>query len=459
MRVAILGFGVEGKDAAKYFLAKGADVSVFDKKPKHELDLEGFENEIINLVCGENYLNEALTGFNLVIRSPGIRPDLPQLQEAVKSGAKLSSATKIFFDECTKPIIGVTGTKGKGTTSSLIKAALDASGFKTILLGNIGEPMLSFLEEANKCDFAILELSSFQTMDLHKSPHIAVVTNITSDHMDWHTSQEEYEKAKEQLWINQTKEDFLVLNQFDTTCRKLAKHASGTVVWYTNSWSPGSLAYVDDKDWRMHEPEYDLEFHNKVMVDEQVLGETSEIKLPGSHNLLNVLAALCAIKLTGTDLKKAWQGMTNFKGLEHRLEKVREINGVLYINDSYATNPEPTLAAIKSFDQPKVLILGGSSKEADFNNMAKEITQSQVRGVVLIGDEAKNIENSLTRAGFRGEIWSGGRTMIDIVLTTKNMAQPGDVVLLSPACASFGLFENYKDRGKQFKEAVLMLKS
>jgi len=426
MRVAILGFGIEGKDAAKYFVQKKDEVSVFDIKTLEELGIENEKSEQglalfknVHWICGKDYLKNGIEGFNTIVRSPGIRPDLPEILEAVKNGTKLTSTTKIFFDEAKKPIIGVTGTKGKGTTSSLIAEGLKACGKKVVLLGNIGEPTLSSLDRANQSDYVVLELSSFQTIDLHKSPHVVVVTNITPDHMDWHTDLQEYERAKTQLWANQTKEDFLVLNEDDIESVRLAVGAPGIVQKY-NGENPNA----------------------------------SELSILGKHNVYNANAAMLTIKLLGENEKLAWKGMTSFKGLEHRLEVVATINRVLYINDSYATNPEPTLAAIRSFQEPKILILGGSSKEADFSNMAQEIVKQNVRGVVLVGDEAEKIKNSLERVGFKGEMWDGGRSMTDFVLTAKSMAKPGDVVLLSPACASFGLFENYKDRGKQFKEAV-----
>lgn len=431
MRVAILGFGVEGKDVLQYFLPKADHITIFDQKTEEELNLSAWKIEQgnplfknVEWVCGPRYLDSGLVGFDLIIRSPGVRPDLPEIQEAVKKGAKLTSTTNIFFEECKTPIIAVTGTKGKGTTSTLIAKGLEASGKKILLAGNIGEPMLSLLKSTLKVDFVVLELSSFQTINLKKSPHIAVVTNITSDHMDWHTNQEEYEQAKAQLWANQTKNDFLVVNEDDPTSMKLAKDAPGNIHTYNGE-------------------------NNKA----------EELFIPGKHNVYNANAALLTIKLLGEDTDKAWQGMTNFKGLEHRLEKVDEINGVTYVNDSYATNPEPTIAALKSFKKFKVLILGGSSKGADFTKMAKEITQSQVRGVVLIGDEAENIKNALTLAGFKGQVLKGGRSMPEIVNIASKFANQGEVVLLSPACASFGLFENYKDRGKQFKQAVLQLKT
>lgn len=455
MKVAILGFGVEGKDAANYFIQKKAEITVFDKKTENELQIatflasKGRSFQRVGWILGERYLDSGLNGFDLIVRSPGIRPDIPQITQAVEEGAKLTSTTKIFFDECKVPIIGISGTKGKGTTSSLIKASLDASGFKTVLLGNIGDPMLSSLDKADNSDWVILELSSFQTIDLHKSPRIAVVTNITTDHMDWHTSQDEYEKAKEQLWVNQDENSFAIFNWDDITSKKLGEKAHANTYWFSlnnSNFEFGAFLNNEKVFLRIN--------NNDIPV-----GKSSELKIPGKHNIANALAALCAGFAAGGDTKSIWQGIGSFEGLEHRLEKIAEINGATYVNDSYATNPEPTLAAIRSFEQPKVLILGGSKKGADFNQMAKEITNSNVRGIVLIGDEAENIKNALNMAGFKGEVSDGGKTMPDMVSGAKSMAQEGDIVLLSPACASFGLFENYKDRGKQFKEAVLSLSS
>ncbi|MDO8503162.1 MAG: UDP-N-acetylmuramoyl-L-alanine--D-glutamate ligase [bacterium] len=417
--VAILGFGMEGQDATKYFLAQGAKITVFDKKPREEIARGGWEKENIKWVCGEDYLKNGLQGFDLIVRSPGVYRYIPQIVEAEKNGAKITSSTILFFENCKTPIIGVTGTKGKGTTASLIAHGLKACGKRVLLLGNIGEPMLLSLEEAKNCDYVLLELSSFQTIDLTKSPHITVVTNITSDHMDWHKDQEEYEQAKRQLWKNQHDDDYLVLNSDDQISMSLAKNATGKVFTYNGE---------NEK--------------------------ASELNIPGKHNVYNVNAALLTIKLLGEDTQKAWEGIESFKGLEHRLENIGEIDGVTYINDSYATNPEPTIAAIHSFEQPKVLILGGSKKGADFTKMAKEIVRSNVRGVVLIGDEAEAIEEALNNTQFKGDMKKGFTKMPEMVSAAKSMAKAGDVVILSPACASFGLFENYKDRGKKFKEAV-----
>lgn len=449
MKVAILGFGVEGQDAARYFLKKGAQITVFDKKEKEEITKGEWESAPFGWMCGPQYLDSGIRNFDLIVRSPGIYRYIPEIVEAEKNGAKITSTTKIFFDECKTPIIAATGTKGKGTTSTLITKGLEATGKKVVLAGNIGEPMLSLLLQANNSDFVILELSSFQTIDLHKSPHIVVVTNITSDHMDWHTSQEEYEKAKEQLWKRQTKDDYLVLNRADKISRILSEDATGTLIWYhVDSPNKTEYAYSEQVD-----PPYSDE--EMVTVNNKFRQSLDDFELPGKHNIANLLAALSAVSLTGADLEEAWKGITEFKGLEHRLENVAFVNKVLYINDSYATNPEPTIAAIRSFKQPIVLILGGSKKGADFSKLAQEIINSSVKAVVLIGDEADNIENALKAANFKGTYARGGKTMLEIVEQAKNLASDGNAVLLSPACASFGLFANYQERGQKFKEAVL----
>lgn len=440
-KVAILGFGMEGKDATRYFLDKDAQISVFDKKTKEEIAQDDWLKENITWICGENYLNNGLCGFDTIVRSPGFYRYHPAIIEAEKAGTNIINNTIIFFQSAKAPIIGVTGTKGKGTTSTLIYKALEKAGKKVLLAGNIGEPMLSLLPKTQGADWVVLELSSFQIIDLPVSPKIVVVTNITSDHMDWHKDQEEYEKAKENLWIRQNPDDFLVLNYDDPTSFKLSKNAPGNVYFY--SLKERTFASLDKKE--------------NIWVDNNKLGNIKDIKLIGPHNQYNALAAIATTKLADVDMQKAWKAIKEFEGLEHRLEKVAEIDGVIYVNDSFATNPEPTLAAIKSFDQPKILILGGHSKGADFTHMADEITitKSNVRSVVLIGDEAQNINNALAKAGFKGYVKTGYTKMIDIVNAARELAQKGDIVLLSPACASFGLFKDYKDRGKQFKEEIL----
>lgn len=419
MKVAILGFGVEGQDALRWFQNK-ADITIFDRKSKEGLLGPEWQNVKLNWITGPNYLKRGLTGFDLVVRSPGFYRYHPAIVRAEKEGVEITSDTKIFFDECKTLIIGITGTKGKGTTARMLALGLEKAGYKITVAGNIGEPMLSRLSQANNSDFAILELSSFQTIDLEKSPQIAVVTNITTDHLNWHKDRNEYVKAKENLWRHQTKDNFLVMNKDDRTCQELAKKATGTVVWYNpKAPLPGDL------------------------------------RVPGEHNRANAHAALTAAKIVGANLEKAWQGIVIYKGAEHRLEKVTEKNSVLFINDSAATTPEATIAALETFSQSKILIAGGSAKGIKFAQLAKAVLENNVKAVLLAGETEKEIETELERVGYKGTIKKGFGDIHRMVEIAKSLARSGDVVLLSPACASFGLFANYQERGQKFKEAVL----
>lgn len=420
MKVAILGFGVEGKDAARYFLQKKAEITVFDQKSKEEIAKGEWKSTPFGWRCGPQYLDNGIGNFDLAVRSPGVYRYIPEIVEAEKNGVKITSNTNIFFDECKTPIIAVTGTKGKGTTSTLIAKGLEAAGKKVVLAGNIGEPMLSLLPQANSSDFVILELSSFQTIDLYKSPHIAVVTNIATDHLNWHKDRNEYVHAKENLCLHQTKDDFAVMNKDDLTCQELAKRAPGTIVWY--------------------DPKAPL---------------PSDLLVPGKHNMANAHAALTAAKLAGSDPEKTWQGIKSYKGAEHRLEKVAEKEGVLFINDSAATTPEATIAALETFTQPKILIAGGSAKGIKFAQLSKAILENNVKVVFLMGETGEGIEKELKRGSYNGIIKTGLDNMEQLVKEVKTLAKTGDLVLLSPACASFGLFANYQERGQKFKEAVL----
>lgn len=451
-KVAILGFGIEGKDAAQYFLKKGVEITVFDKKPKEELDIAGFEDKDISWITGENYLDRGLKNFDLIVRSPGVRLDLTQILDVVKD-TKLTSNTQIFLEGCMVPVIGVTGTKGKGTTSTMIACGLESAGKKVFLAGNIGEPMLAGIDTANNSDYAVLELSSFQTMDLTKSPHVVVVTNITSDHMDWHKNQEEYIQAKFNLWAHQTKKDYLVFNWQDKTLHERIgeKPTPGIVRRYSSIYNPECYVYVKE-EWN------DSRKWTEIWLKGEMVGRADELKVPGKHNLENAMAAVCAIAVLGEDIRKAWKGITAFRGLEHRLEKVAEINGVLYINDSYATNPEPTTAALLSYIQPKILIAGGSEKNADFGQLGENISSLKVKALLLIGTTANRIEKAVKNAGYKGVVEKDFQNMPSVVKRASELATQDDVVLLSPACASFGMFQNYKDRGIQFKKAVLALK-
>ena len=423
-KVAVIGFGVEGKDAIKYLLKNEALVTLYDKKNEVELDLSEIDKSSVRLVCGENYLEGGLNGFDYIVRSPGVYPFTKELVGAKEKGVIITSSIKIFFDECPGIIIGVTGTKGKGTTSTLIYEILKASEKDAYLVGNIGKPSLEILPNLNKDTWVVMELSSFQLMDLEKSPHIAVVLNITEDHMDWHKDRDEYVEAKKNIVKFQDENDYAVLNDDYDLPRSFYKYTKAQVKYFSK---------------------YNLGFLN---------GE--KFLLRGEHNLENICAALHVAEIVGAPRDTIKETITNFKGLEHRLELVAEIDGVSYYNDSFATGPQPTIAAINSFEEPETLILGGSDKGLSFDELRKVILEKDnVKNLILIGEIGEKIGGEILGKNI---INLGNTTMSEIVSKAKEITPKGGVVILSPAAASFDMFKNYKDRGNQFKESVLKLK-
>ncbi|MBI2590616.1 MAG: UDP-N-acetylmuramoyl-L-alanine--D-glutamate ligase [Candidatus Blackburnbacteria bacterium] len=426
--IAILGFGVEGQDAARYFLGqKSKSIVVFDKKPQEEVVGSGWWDTGMEWVCGPDYLKGGIKGFDIIVRSPGFYRYLPEIVEAEKEGAKITSNTILFFEESEANIIGITGTKGKGTTAQMLKLALEAGGKKVLLMGNIGTPMLNRIDDADTFDWVILELSSFQLIDLPYSPPIAVVTNIKTDHLNWHKDREEYVNAKKNLWTHQKPTDWVIFNKDDETSVELAKNAPGHVIWFN----------AGDRESKVN-------WENLGVI--------------GKHNMANANAALTTAKVAGVDEVSARQGISKFKGAEHRMESVGAIDEVEYINDSAATTPEAAIAALESFEQTKILIAGGSLKGVAFKAYAEAIKENKVKAVFLIGESAKKIYTDLQTAGYKGQIYTDFEDMGSIVRKAHEIAESGDMVLLSPACASFGLFKDYKDRGEKFKEEIRNLR-
>lgn len=429
-KIAVVGYGVEGRDAIDFLLNQGSQVTLFDQKEESEIDISELKTKGVSYIVGSSYLDKGFEEFDLIVRSPGVYRFLPQLVNAEKHGVVLTSAIKIFFDLCPAKIIGVTGTKGKGTTSTLITKIIEAAGEKVHLAGNIGKPCLSLLSSLTTDDWVVLELSSFQLIDLTKSPHIAVVLNITEDHLDWHKDIDEYIQAKTHIVAHQTENDFAVINEEYETSKKLAILTKAKVI-----------------------------FFSKQNLEEKY---KKDLLLRGKHNLENIAAAVSVAKILKIKDSKIIDVVANFKGLEHRLELVDTINGVSFYNDSFATNPQPTLAAVESFDEPIHLILGGSDKGLSYDELAREISKRKnIKSIILIGHIADQIEDSLKRANCAAPFKNFGETkqIDEIVKWIFEQAQKGDVVLLSPASASFGMFTDYKDRGNKFKVAVQKLQT
>jgi UDP-N-acetylmuramoylalanine--D-glutamate ligase len=431
VRIAIVGFDVEGKSTYEYLKRMGGHkITICDQNTDISVP-KGCANQL-----GDGYLDN-LEHFDVIVRTAGLQPSKilarnPGVQEWISSHINL-----FYGGSPTKNIIGVTGTKGKGTTSTLIYEMLKAAGKDVYLGGNIGVPPLSFIDKLTPDSWVVLELSSFQLIDCRYSPHLGACLMVVPEHLNWHADFDEYVLAKSRLFAHQATDDVAVYFADSETSKKVAAAGVGQKVPYFSP--PG--AFVAD---------------GQIVIDDQTICAVSDIKLLGEHNWQNACAAVTVFWQVSQDTAAARQVLTTFSGLKHRLEFVREVNDVKYYNDSFGTTPETAIVAIKAFTEPKVVILGGSDKGADYSELARVVRENSVKSVVLIGETAPKIKSALTEAGFN-DIIDGGHDMNSIMQAVQSVATSGDIVLLSTANASFDMFNNYKDRGEQFKSAVRRL--
>ncbi len=459
-KIAVLGAGVEGLASAEYLSKHGALITIRDASETFDASTEKKLAALpVQVISGEDYL-KGLSDYDMIVRSPGIKPDLPELLAAKENGVILTTQTKLFFELCPAPIIGVTGTKGKGTTASLITEMIKAEGLDVHLGGNIGLPPFTFLDQVQPTSWVVLELSSFQLQDLDKSPHIAVMLMITSDHLDYHGDVYEYVDAKRNILRAQTPQDYAVLNRDYP-----ATHES-------DMYTEAKVFHVSREREAAGDGCFTRQGRLLVRRDgkEREIITMKDVLLPGRHNWENICAATMAATLAGISAKSIAAVLQTFKGLEHRLELVREVRGVKFYDDSFSTTPETAIAAIEAFDNPEVVILGGSSKNSDFTELGDLLsTRVNIRAVIGIGVEWEKIKEKFQPKAdqplaekVRSEklkVIEGLKTMQEVVEKAAELAEPGDVVLLSPACASFDMFKSYKDRGEQFKEEVGKLRS
>ncbi|MBI5045357.1 MAG: UDP-N-acetylmuramoyl-L-alanine--D-glutamate ligase [Candidatus Levybacteria bacterium] len=454
--IAVLGIGVEGLSSAKFLKQFTSKITFFDQKERSDLDgntlLEAEETG--KVILGKDSFTD-FSGFDFIFRSPGVKMDEESLIHAKEKGARITSQTKLFFDLCPSVIIGVTGTKGKGTTSTLIYEILKKSGRKTFLGGNIGTPPLDFLHELDEQSIVVLELSSFQLQDLEKSPHIAVMLMVVPEHLDYHKDVAEYIDAKRNILRFQSKDDFVIINRDYLASNESDLYTDAQVFWVSRERTTTEQGcFVRDNALWM-----------RMRGSEWKIIDGDKIALLGRHNLENASAASVAAMLAGAAKSDIVDVLSSFTGLPHRLEFVREVNGVKYYDDSFSTTPETAIAAIESFKKPMVLILGGSSKHSDFTELGKVIASSEyITTIIGIGDEWPTIKEAIDNAVSKDNeskkkaiYLEGAKDMRTIVQAVSKVAVEGDVVLLSPACASFGIFRNYKDRGNQFKKEVQAL--
>ena len=419
MKIAIAGYGIEGRQNLQYFRQRypQAEIVIADQRPVHDAP------DDVMVLSGDDVFATQLHDVDLVVRTASLPP------HDIQTTGDVWSATNEFFAMCPAPIIGVTGTKGKGTTCSFIASILRAAGKTVYLVGNIGTPALSVLPEIQPDDVVVYELSSFQLWDIQRSPQVAVILMIEPDHLDKHRDFAEYCRAKANIVRYQQADDTVVYNQQNQYSRDIATQSQAHHVTY-----PGNVA--DD------------------ILD--------AIVLPGRHNRDNASAAVAAVRALDPAVSddELRQGLAAFTGLPHRLKFVAEKDHVKYYDDSISTTPGSAIAAMRAFDQPKVLILGGSDKGVDYTKLARELAQSSsLRAAVVAGGNAETVIVALRQAGVAESaiIHQTVARMSDIVRTAMSAAQPGDVVVLSPAAASFDHYTNYADRGEQFVAAVMTM--
>lgn len=432
MKVAILGYGEQGRSAYEYWSVLGHEVTICEGNEKTAIPKSAAAQ------LGDNHLKN-LDKFDLIVRSPIIKPDKIVAANNPAILKKVTTITNEFFRVCpSKNVIGVTGTKGKGTTSTLISMMLEAAGKRVHIAGNIGLPPLDLLKEnILPEDWVVLELANFQLLDIKFSPAIAVCLMVVPEHLDWHEDEEEYFIAKQQLFKYQQSQNIAIYYGVDPVSKRIASASPGQKIPYMKP--PGA----------------------EIVNEEIVIGDKSicnifEIKLPGRHNLQNVCAALTAFWQVAQDAEAARKVIKSFAGMEHRLELVRELNGVKYYDDSFGTTPETAIVAIEAFKQSKIVILGGSDKGSTYSELAKTIKNSNVKKVILIGKMGSKIRLELDKSGFI-KYEMGGDTMDQIVEQAQKIAENGDIVLLSTGCASFDMFKNYIDRADKFVKSVKSL--
>lgn len=445
-KVAVIGLGVSNIPLIDYLYKMQAKVTVFDDR-----NIEQIPKDIMDKITkytfefsfGENNLSK-LVGFDLIFRSPSCMPTKKELVKEQERGAIVTSEIEMLMEMAPCKIIGVTGSDGKTTTTSLIYAIVKEGGYNAYLGGNIGTPLFTRLNEMLPEDIIVLELSSFQLMNMTVSPDISVITNVSPNHLNIHSSYEEYIEAKKNIFKNQNENGIVVLNYDNDITRNCKAEANGKVIYFSSK----------------------EKLDNGIIVDNDVIKEcedrlrkhiisTQEVHLRGMHNYENICAAIAATK-TLVDTETQTKAIREFTGVEHRLEFIREIDGVKWYNDSIGTSPTRTIAGLNAFSEEIILIAGGYDKHLDYEPIAKPIVD-HVKGLILIGQTSEKIYEAVNK-----ELQEENKDLdiymcnefAQTVQIAKQIAKPGQIILFSPASASFDLFKNFAERGDKFKELV-----
>lgn len=446
-KVLVCGMARSGVSAAQCLYELGARVTISDSKAEEKLAeaLQPLEGMDIRRCLGDQAQPADLESYDLAVTSPGIPMQAPILRAVQAAGVPLIGELELGAQVSRAPLYAVTGTNGKTTTTTLIGEIFRNLGKTTYVVGNIGYPFTACALQCGEEDVAVAEVSSFQLETISTfHPHIAVMCNITEDHLNRHGTMEEYIRVKERIFENMGQSDYAVLNLDDPIVRGMAERIPCAPAFFSRRQEVETGAYLEGE-----EVVFSLNGHKKRVL------RADEIRIPGEHNLENALAATALTMLAGVPAPVVRHTLKTFPGVEHRIETVRTVEGVTYINDSKGTNVDASIRAVRAMKVPTVLLAGGYDKHTDFLPLAREILASKIHTVVVLGDTAEQIERALRAVGFESILHA--KTFEEAVLLARSCAREGENVLLSPACASFDMFQDYEERGRVFKEIVSRL--
>lgn len=444
--ILVIGAGKSGIATSKFLSEENFNVYLYDAKTKDELEevVKDLAPYKITPLFGVNLdIKDMMPG--LIVTSPGVALTIEPIIQAKALKIPIVGEMELAFKYSKSPFIAITGTNGKTTTTALCGQILKDAGRNVFVGGNIGNPLISEINNYTKNDIIIAETSSFQleTVQLFK-PKIAIILNITPDHLDRHKSMEEYVRCKANIFKAQTESDFLILNYDDLQVRKLAQDAKSKVIFFSRNIKLENGIYVEKEV-----------IYERLETTPNSICKTSDIKIKGDHNLENSLAAIAAALIMGIEKDQIAKTLKSFPGVHHRLEPVADINGVGYVNDSKGTNTDASIKALEAFKEPIILIAGGRNKGSDFAELAKKI-KSTVKELVLVGEAKEDIKNAVINVDFNN--YHIVDTFKEAVEKSSSLANEGDIVLLSPACASWDMFTSFEERGDCFKELVMSLR-
>ena len=442
-RTMVVGMARSGVAAAELLAAHGATVFLNDNKNAAQLSemVSGLHSEAYIDIMGKNpvdYLNQV----DQIVVSPGVPPTVPLFAAAKEKGVPILAEIELGYRATAAPIVAIGGTNGKTTTTSLVGEIFRTNGNNTFVLGNIGEPLCSAADQAKRDDIIVAEIASLQLETTSTfRPHSAALLNITEDHLDRFGNMDRYIRVKAMMFENQTQDDFAVLNADDPLSQRVLPFIRAQLLHFSRHHAVEQGAFVRDG-------QIVFRFAGK----EQIIAPVSSLRIPGAHNLENALAAVAVSMPLGVEPERVAQALARFPGVEHRIEFVRERDGVQYINDSKATNPDSAIKAVEAMTRPTVLISGGSNKNSDYKPLF-EAFGGRIKAVVALGETAPQIVRDANATGY-ADIHVCGGSFEDGVRMARDLAEKGDTVLLSPACASYDMFTDYEQRGKVFKQIV-----